>query len=46
MWRGGLGKSLAVADPFVGRCLNSSAMLRFHIPLIEPDRRFSRIRLS
>jgi hypothetical protein len=46
MWRGGLGKSLSVADPFVRRCLNSPAMLRFHIPLIEPDRRFSRIRLS
>jgi len=23
-----------------------SAMLRFHSPLVEPDRRFSRIRLS
>ena len=27
--------SLSVADPFVGRCLTSSAMLRF--TLIEPD---------
>ena len=37
---------LAVAGPFVCRCLTSPSMLRFHIPLIEPDVRFSRIRLS
>jgi hypothetical protein len=30
----------------VCRCLTSLAMLRFHFPLIEPDRRISRIRLS
>ena len=28
------------------RCLTSHAVLRFHFPLIEPDVRFSRIRLS
>jgi hypothetical protein len=37
---------LAVAAPFVLRCIKSSTMLRFHIPLIKPDLRFSRIRLS
>ena len=45
-WRGGLGLSLSVAGPFVGRCLNSSALLRFHVPLLKPDVRISRIRLS
>ena len=33
-------------DPFVCRCLNSLSMPRFHTPLIKPDVRFSRIRLS
>jgi hypothetical protein len=37
---------LSVPDPFGCRCLNIPIMLRFHIPLIEPDRRISRIRLS
>jgi hypothetical protein len=37
---------LSVAGPFVGRCLNSLTMLRFHIPLIEPDVPVSGIRLS
>ena len=31
---------------FVRRCLSSRALLRFHTPLIEPDVRVSRIRLS
>ena len=35
MWRGGL------RGPVNGRSL-----LRFHVPLVEPDVRFSRIRLS
>ena len=35
-----------MADPFVGRCLTSPSLLRFHTPLIEPDVRISRIRLS
>jgi hypothetical protein len=39
-------RGLAVSGPFVGRCLSSLTMLRFHLPLIEPDRRISRIRLS
>jgi hypothetical protein len=38
--------SLSVADPFVCRCLTSSAMLPFPHPLIEPDVRICRIRLS
>ena len=37
---------LSVADPFGCRCLTSHTMLRFHIPLIEPDVRIARIRLS
>ena len=37
---------LSVAGPFVCRCLTSLALLRFHIPLIEPDVRICRIRLS
>lgn len=39
-------QSLSVAGPFVCRCLTSSALLRFHIPLIELDVRISRIQLS
>ena len=46
MWRSGLGKTYPLTGSFVCRCLNSPSMLRFHIPLIEPDRRISRIRLS
>jgi len=46
MWRGGLGQAYLLSDPFVCRCLNSFSMLRFHTPLIKPDVRFSRIRLS
>ena len=37
---------IAVSDPFGCRCLTGLAMLRFHIPLVEPDVRISRIRLS
>ncbi len=46
MWRGGLGGAYPLSGPFVCRCLTSHAMLRFHIPLIEPDVRISRIRLT
>jgi hypothetical protein len=48
MWRGGLGRSLysQFARPFVCECHSISTMLRFRIPLIEPDVRISRIRLS
>lgn len=37
---------LSVAGPFVCRCLISRTLLRFHTPLVKPDGRFSRIRLS
>ena len=57
MRRGGLGGAYSVADPFVGRCLTSELLhgkssleappcFRFHTPLIEPDVRICRIRLS
>jgi hypothetical protein len=45
-WRGGLGGAWRFAGSFVCRRLTSLTMLRFHFPLIEPDRRISRIRLS
>ena len=35
-----------MADPFGCRCLTLFSLLRFHIPLVKPDMRFSRIRLS
>jgi hypothetical protein len=37
--------SLSGADPFVCRCLTRPCF-RFHTPLIEPDVRICRIRLS
>ncbi len=37
MWRGGVGAAYLLAGPFVCRCLTSVTLLRFHIPLIEPD---------
>ncbi len=46
MWRGGVGRAYPLAGPFVCRCLTSPPVLRLHIPLIEPDVRISRIRLS
>ena len=46
MWRGGLGAAyLLLALSSAGASL-ARTMLRFHIPLIEPDGRISRIRLS
>src|ERR1039458_174959 len=46
MWRGGVRQNISVAAPFVWRCPMLPPWLRFHIPLIEPDRQISRIRLS
>jgi hypothetical protein len=46
VWRGGLGSAYLFSGSFVCRCLNSFTLPRFHTPLIEPDRRISRIRLS
>jgi hypothetical protein len=37
---------LSVPGPFGCRCLNIPIMSRFHTPLIEPDGRYLRIRLS
>jgi hypothetical protein len=37
---------LSVSGSFVRRCLTSQTILRFHLPLIEPDGRIFRIRLS
>ena len=45
-WRGGLGQAYPLSGSFVCRCLKSLAVLRFHLPLIEPDVRICRIRLS
>jgi hypothetical protein len=39
MWRGDFRLNMSVAAPFVWRCLSGS-------PVIEPDRRIARIRLS
>jgi len=39
LWSRGVARwfrwCLSVADPFVWRCITSSAMLRFHIPLVN-----------
>jgi hypothetical protein len=35
-----------LSRPFVCGCLTSLTLLRFHIPLVKPDVRISRIRLS
>ena len=45
-WRGGLGAACLFAGSFACRCLSSQTMLRFPLPLIKPDMRLSRIRLS
>ena len=46
MWRGGVGAAyLLPALSFAGASL-ASPCFRFHIPLIEPDRPISGIRLS
>jgi hypothetical protein len=44
--RFGAAENLSVSGSFVCRCLTSPTMLRLHSPLIKPDVRFSRIRLS
>ena len=46
VWRGDVRLSMSVPAPFVWRCLSGSTIVRFHTPLIEPDVRISRIRLS
>ena len=44
--RGSLGGSMTVTGPFVCRCPTVCPMPRLHRPLVEPDVRISRIRLS
>jgi hypothetical protein len=39
-------EGITVSGPFVCRCPTSLPVLRFHLPLIEPDLRIARIRLS
>ena len=46
VWRGGVGRAYRLAAPFGWRCLTGPTVLRFQTPLIEPDGRISRIRLS
>src|SRR3984893_6048312 len=47
MWRGGFSLEPICCPPLSsGGALVVQTWLRFHIPLIEPDRRISRIRLS
>ena len=46
VWRGDVRLSMSVSAPFVWRCLSGSAVAPFHTPLIEPDVRTARIRLS
>jgi hypothetical protein len=41
-----VGRAYRFAAPFVWRCLVARPWLRFHTPLIEPDVRIARIRLS
>jgi len=45
-WRSGVGWAYPLAGSFDRRCLTSPTLLCLHIPLIEPDVRVSRIRLS
>ena len=46
MWRGCFRLNISVAASFVWRCLSGSTLAPFPIPLIEPGRANSRIRLS
>ena len=45
-WRGGFRRAYRLPALSFGRCLNSLAVLRLHLPPVEPDVRISRIRLS
>jgi hypothetical protein len=46
MWRGGLGEAYRWPTLSSGGASLASPCFRFHIPLIEPDVRIYRIRLS
>jgi hypothetical protein len=46
MWRGGLGAAYLLPALSLAGASLASPCFRFHIPLIEPDVRISRFRLS
>jgi hypothetical protein len=46
MWRSGLGKVYLLPALSLAGASLTSPCFRFHIPLIEPDVRISRFRLS
>ena len=46
MWRGGVGAAYLLPTLSLAGASLASPCFRFHIPLIEPDRQISRIRLS
>jgi len=46
MWRGGLGAAYPLPALSSAGASRASPCFRFHIPLIEPDVRISRFRLS
>ncbi len=46
MWRSGVEEARLFSDPFGCRCLTRFSVPCFHTPLIKPDVRISRIRLS
>jgi hypothetical protein len=45
-WCGGAGFAILSGGVYPSVSRGSHAVLRFHLPLIEPDGRVSRIRLS
>src|SRR5271169_6132695 len=46
MWRGGVGAAYLLPALSLAGASLASPCFRFHIPLIEPDVRISRVRLS
>jgi hypothetical protein len=46
MWRGGVGAAYLLPALSLAGASLASPCFRFHIPLIEPDMRISRVRLS
>ncbi len=46
VWRSSLEEAHLCSDPFGCRCLTRFFVPCFHTPLVKPDVRFSRIRLS
>jgi hypothetical protein len=46
MWRGGLGAAYLLPALSAAGASIASPCFRFHIPLVEPDVRISRFRLS